>query len=106
MPGPSGSDQAAQRFNKPGTLGLRSDRDAQEVLDARLSEMPYQNATLAKRCREICSAPASMAREDEIGERRQHREAKLSKVAGQGIAACDDTGTGVSEPAIVLDRGD
>src|SRR3954452_1816570 len=100
------SDQAAQHFNEPGTLRLRSDRDAQEVLDARLSEMTDQNATLAKRCREICSAPASMAREDEVGERRQHLEAKLSKVSGQGFAACDDTSTGVSEPALVLDRGD
>src|SRR3954466_4762799 len=87
-----GSNQAAQHFNEPGTLGLRSDRDAQKVLDARLSEMPDQNATLAKRCREICSAPASMARENEVGERRQHLKAELSEIAGQDFAACDDTG--------------
>ncbi|MGY3469037.1 hypothetical protein ACVW0I_005908 [Bradyrhizobium sp. LM6.11] len=101
-----GSDQAAQHFNKPGTLGLRSYGDAQEVLDARLSEMPDQNATLAKRCRKICSAPASMARENEVCERRQHLEAELSKLAGQRFAARDDTGAGLAKPAVVLDRGD
>ena len=84
-----GSDQAAQHFNKPAALSLRPDRDAQEVLDARLSEMPDQNATLPKCCREICSAPASMTREDEVCERRQHLEAELSKLAGQRFAACD-----------------
>jgi len=35
-----------------------------------------------------------------------HFEAELSEIAGQGFPACDDAGTGVSEPAIILDRGD
>src|SRR4051812_26761648 len=101
-----GSDQSAQHFNEPAAFLLRSNRDAQKVLDARLSEMPDQNAARAKRGREIGSAPASMTREHEVRERRQHLEAELSEIACQAFAARDDTVAGLLEPPVVLDGGD
>ncbi len=68
--------------------------------------MPDQNAALAQRRGEIGSAPAPMAREDEVRERRQHLEAELFEIASQDFAARDDAGAGLLKPRVVLDGSD
>src|SRR5262249_26029943 len=99
----TGSDQAAQHVDQPAALLFRTDRDAQEVLDARLLEMPDQNAALPERNREIGTALAPMAREDEVGLRRQHLEAEPRELTRQRFAVRHDACTGLLKPRVVRD---
>src|SRR3954471_19662594 len=99
------SDQAAQQGNQTAALLLCANRDAQELLDSRLLEMPHQNAALAKLGREICAAVAAMAREHEVSHRWQNLKTEFGERAGQRLPARHDASARIVKPGIVLDRG-
>src|SRR5437868_3179139 len=86
----AGSDQTPQHGEQAAALILGSDRDAQEVFDPGLLEVPHQHAALAKCCGEICAAMAAMTHEYEIRHGWQNLEAERSEAAAQRLAARHD----------------
>ena len=58
---------------------LGPDRNAQKVLDPGFLEMSYQNAALAKLCREKCTAAVAMAREYEVRHGWKNLEVQLQE---------------------------
>src|SRR5262245_23386268 len=85
-----GSDQTTQLRDQDAALILRSDRDAQEIFDPGLVEMPYENAVLPQPGREPGAAAAVMAGENKIRQGWQHLEAQLGQGVGQRFATRHD----------------
>ncbi len=62
----TGSDQIARQRNQARALLLGSNRDAQEISDPWLVEMPHQYPALAQGFRKLGAAAPRMAREYKI----------------------------------------
>src|SRR5262249_54857278 len=100
---PYASNQLPRQRDQAVALLVASDGDAQKILDARLLEMPHQDAALAQACSELCATVTGMAREHKIRRRGQHLEAEIGKTAVQQFAACDDALPRLLKPGVVLD---
>jgi hypothetical protein len=81
----SGQD-FAQGLQSAPALRVRSHRDAQELLDARLAEVADDDAAAAQRGGEFAGASRlRMAGEDEVGGGGQHLEAERGEILHQRI---------------------
>ena len=64
--------------------------------------MSYQDAELAKLCREKCAAPVAMAREYEVRYGWKNLEAQFGEGVDERFAVRDDAFARVLKPRIVL----
>src|SRR4051794_14371464 len=87
--GPSRSARhRAQCAEKFIALRVRTHRDPQELIDARLREVSNEDAPRAEIGRQRCGVTLCMPREEEIGCGRQNLEAELGKARAEPLSAC------------------
>eukprot|EP01136_Pigoraptor_vietnamica_P029252 Opistho-1_new@8200 len=102
--GMSGQD-VLQALNERAALVPRADADAQVLRDAWLLEMPHQHRTLAQQGGQFGRIVLRVAREHEVGLRRQHLEAQVLELQAQAFARVDDLVACLAEPRLVVERG-
>ena len=81
-------------------MRVRADRDAQELLDARLAEVADDDAARPQGGGEFAGVALRVEGEDEVGGGGQDVEAEGGEFVGQRLAASDDGGAGPLEMAL------